>query len=108
MFAEDMWRGRWYCGDVCSHAAGDRTRCDNWDCGCSAYSKLLRVLRVLLVVRDRRRYELEVQGHDPEVDFDVDMDALSLPYNAAMRNRLWESDDDDDDGKDPDFERREQ
>ena len=108
VFAEDMWRGRWYCGDVCSRAAGDRTRCDNWDCGCSAYSKLLRVLRGVLVGKDRLKYELERQTRrrNPQADFAVDMDALNLPYNQAMHLNLAIGGDVDD-RLDPDSELRE-
>ena len=86
VFADDMWQGRWYCGDVCQHAAGDRTNCDRWDCGCSAYAKLLRVLQGVLVGKDRLKRELERQTRrrDPYADRTVDMDALSLPYNPAM------------------------
>ena len=38
------WQERWFCGAVCSHAAGDRTAC-RWACGCTAYAKKRRLLR---------------------------------------------------------------
>ena len=38
------WQARWFCGAVCSHAAGDRTAC-RWACGCTAYAKKRRLLR---------------------------------------------------------------
>ena len=39
------WQDRWFCGAVCSHAAGDRTACFGWSCGCTAYAKKRRWLR---------------------------------------------------------------
>ena len=33
------------CSRVCLHAAGDRTCCYGWDCGCTKYSKKRRLLR---------------------------------------------------------------
>ena len=39
------WQERWFCGVVCSHAAGDRTACHGWSCGCTAYAKKRRLLR---------------------------------------------------------------
>ena len=110
MFADDMWQGRWYCGDVCQHAAGDRTRCDSWDCGCSAYAKLLRVLQGVLVGKDRLKHELERQTRrrDPYADRTVDMDALSLPHNVSMHLNLASRRGDGgvDDRLDPDRELR--
>ena len=110
VFADDMWQGRWYCGDVCQHAAGDRTNCDRWDCGCSAYAKLLRVLQGVLVGLHRLRYELErpARRRDPRADRTVDMDALNLPYNPAMHLRLARHPGDGgvDDRLDPDREER--
>ena len=39
------WQGRWFCSFTCSHAAGDRTACLGWDCGCTRYAKKRRLLR---------------------------------------------------------------
>ena len=39
------WQDRWFCGAVCSHAAGDRTACFRRNCGCTAYAKKRRWLR---------------------------------------------------------------
>ena len=39
------WRDRWYCGRECQHAAGDRSACLGWDCGCTRYAKKRRLLR---------------------------------------------------------------
>ena len=39
------WQNCWYCSAVCSHAAGDRTACSGWNCGCSKYAKKRRNLR---------------------------------------------------------------
>ena len=39
------WQNCWYCSAVCSHAAGDRTACTGWNCGCSKYAKKRRNLR---------------------------------------------------------------
>ena len=39
------WQERWFCGAMCSHAAGDRTACVGWACGCTAYAKKRRLLR---------------------------------------------------------------
>ena len=37
--------GRWFCSKVCRHAAGDRSGCYGWDCGCTRYAKKRRLLR---------------------------------------------------------------
>ena len=39
------WRDVWFCSHVCSHAAGDRSACLGWDCGCTGYAKKRRLLR---------------------------------------------------------------
>ena len=39
------WQNRWYCSAFCSHAAGDRTACNGWNCGCTNYAKKRRLLR---------------------------------------------------------------
>ena len=39
------WQERWFCGAVCSHAAGDRTACHGRSCGCTAYANKRRLLR---------------------------------------------------------------
>ena len=39
------WLGRWYCSRECGHAAGDRSACNGWDCGCTRYAKKRRLLR---------------------------------------------------------------
>ena len=36
--------GRWMCSAECSHAAGDRSACYGWDCGCTRYAKKRRLL----------------------------------------------------------------
>jgi len=40
-----FWRDVWYCSRVCAHAAGDRTACLGWECGCTHYAKKRRLLR---------------------------------------------------------------
>ena len=49
------WQNRWFCGAVCSHAAGDRTACRR-GCGCTAYARKRRWLRAhreeLRIARD--------------------------------------------------------
>ena len=49
------WQDRWFCGAVCSHAAGDRTACRR-GCGCTAYARKRRWLRAhreeLRIARD--------------------------------------------------------
>ena len=39
------WQNRWYCSAVCCHAAGDRSACNGWNCGCTNYAKKRRLLR---------------------------------------------------------------
>ena len=34
-----------YCSRECRHAAGDRSGCYGWDCGCTRYAKKRRLLR---------------------------------------------------------------
>ena len=40
-----FYKRAWVCSRVCLHAAGDRTCCYGWDCGCTKYSKKRRLLR---------------------------------------------------------------
>ena len=37
--------GQWMCSKECAHAAGDRSACRGWDCGCTRYAKKRRLLR---------------------------------------------------------------
>ena len=37
--------GRWVCSRECGHAAGDRSGCLRWNCGCTNYAKRRRLLR---------------------------------------------------------------
>ena len=39
------WIGKPYCTRECRHAAGDRSACLGWDCGCTKYAKKRRLLR---------------------------------------------------------------
>ena len=34
-----------YCNRLCCHAAGNRSACNGWNCGCTGYSKKRRLLR---------------------------------------------------------------
>ena len=36
---------QWVCSRECGHAAGDRSGCLAWDCGCTRYAKKRRLLR---------------------------------------------------------------
>ena len=40
-----FYKRAWVCSRVCLHAAGDRTCCHGWDCGCTKYAKKRRLLR---------------------------------------------------------------
>ena len=40
-----FYKRAWVCSRVCLHAAGDRTCCYGWDCGCTKYTKKRRLLR---------------------------------------------------------------
>ena len=37
--------GQWVCSRECGHAAGDRSGCPGWNCGCTGYAKRRRWLR---------------------------------------------------------------
>ena len=37
--------GQWVCSRECGHAAGDRSGCLGWNCGCTDYAKKRRMLR---------------------------------------------------------------
>ncbi len=37
--------GQWVCSRECGHAAGDRSGCLRWNCGCTDYAKKWRLLR---------------------------------------------------------------
>ncbi len=39
------YRGQWRCSKECAHAAGDRSACHGWDCGCTRYAKKRRLLK---------------------------------------------------------------
>jgi hypothetical protein len=39
------FQDRVFCSRVCAHAAGDRTACLGWNCGCTRYAKKRRLLR---------------------------------------------------------------
>ena len=99
------WRGLRFCNYVCSHAAGDRTHCDHWDCPCSAYARLHRVARGLVggiaVLRDR----LVELGEDGMLDYgEFDEDSANLPYNSTTHEGI--EGEDGGDRLDPDEERR--
>ena len=103
------WRSRRFCNYDCSHAAGDRTHCDEWNCPCTAYSKLHRVTRGLLEGMQILRTELLRLDADPEIDYhEIDQCRLNLPYFADVHNRIEDADGDDSDADqmDPDRERR--
>ena len=40
-----FWKDKWYCSRTCRHAAGDRSACYGWNCGCTHYAKKRRLLR---------------------------------------------------------------
>ena len=102
-------KGRCYCNYRCSHAAGDRTNCDRWDCPCTAYSKLFRVTRGILEGQEILRGALRDLGANPEMDYDkIDEDELNVPYNVNMHVDIADDDggEADADSMDPDRERR--
>ena len=41
----NRYLGQWVCSRECGHAAGDRSGCLRWDCGCTHYAKRRRLLR---------------------------------------------------------------
>ena len=56
------WRNAPYCNKECAHAAGDRSLCHTWDCGCSGFAKKRRLLRAHRVYM--RLNDLELGGFD--------------------------------------------
>ena len=103
-----IWQDQSSCSLQCSHDAGNRTMCDGWNCGCTAYSKQHRVLRAALLVRVGMRIKLRWQGHLTAEDFEMGIeDEYSLPYNPDEEVRLADLEDEEDcDDMDPDRERR--
>ena len=43
--ANGRYLGQWMCSRECEHAAGDRSGCLRWNCGCTDYAKKRRLLR---------------------------------------------------------------
>ena len=102
VFEADMWRGQWYCGDACSHAAGDRTRCKGWNCGCTFYAKQHCAFRNL--VAGLRIYEeavLEVEGMQDDIE--VRLDVAEVYWDIDMNDTIEETIDDQ---MDPDGQSR--
>ena len=108
------WQDRWFCGAVCSHAAGDRTSCHGWSCGCTAYAKKRRWLRAhreeLRIARDliaERGLEAELEnrliretgntafwlGSDDELDEPSDADDPEEKLRAAVEGLRAEASD---------------
>ena len=72
--APRQYLGQWMCSRECSHAAGDRSGCLGWNCGCTAYAKMRRFLRdhrVNMRVMEELIFEegLEEELEDRLVDF---------------------------------------
>ena len=40
-----FYKRAWVCSRACLHAAGDRTCCSGWECGCTKYAIKRRLLR---------------------------------------------------------------
>ena len=98
------WQDRWFCGAVCSHAAGDRTACFRRNCGCTAYAKKRRWLRAHRaemrvasdLIADNGQAELEDRmiretgntafwlGSDDELDEPSDADDPEEELRAAV------------------------
>ena len=65
------WRGAWHCSRECCHAAGDRTACSRWECGCSRYAKKRRLLRGH---REQMRVMMDlIEDNDLEEELQEDM-----------------------------------
>ena len=89
------WRDAWYCDKRCAHAAGDRSCCSGWDCGCTGYAKKRRLLR-------QHRAEMRV------MDDVIDSAGLQEWVEEEGIDRFWLGLDDrpggldeDSDGEDP-------
>ena len=108
------WQDRWFCGAVCSHAAGDRTACHGRSCGCTAYAKKRRWLRAhreeLRIARDLiadHGLEAELEnrliretgntgfwlGSDDELDEPSDADDPEEKLSAAVQSLREEASD---------------
>ena len=46
MTTERFWGDAAYCSKECRHAAGDRSACLGWDCGCTRFAKKRRLLNM--------------------------------------------------------------
>ena len=53
MTTEHFWGDAAYCSKECRHAAGDRSACLGWNCGCTKYAKKRRLL-------NRHREEMRI------------------------------------------------
>ena len=97
-----------YCSKECCHAAGDRSACVGWDCGCTLYAKKRRLLNdhrnemrfvqdflaARGMDRDYRHAHRELTGDshlwidlNPDIDEDSDQEDPEL----ALRNSLSKS-----------------
>ena len=65
------WRDAWFCSNVCAHAAGDRSACLGWDCGCTNYAKKRRLLRAHRTQMRIMHEIIDDHGLAPELDEDL-------------------------------------
>ena len=97
-----LWRRKVYCSKECRHAAGDRSVCVGWNCGCTKYAKKRRLLNEH---REEMRYVRDfIIRYEMDDTYDVDMDKhyrteLSLKFDAEI--------DEDSDQEDPEQALRE-
>ena len=103
MTTTHFWEGVAYCSKECRHAAGDRTVCLGWNCGCTKYAKKRRLL-------NRHREEMRwtsdfIIRH--ELDDAYEMEVESSSGIDQFWLGLHEELDEDSDQEDPELALRE-
>ena len=96
--------GSWYCSRRCAHGGGDRTACTGWDCGCTRYSKMRRMLRKhrvnMRIMQDLLESYCHEDGLEALLIEETGNTQFFLDENAEM--------DEDSDALDPEAELREE
>jgi hypothetical protein len=102
--AARFFLGSWYCSRRCAHDGGDRTACNGWDCGCTRYSKMRRMLRKHRAqMRITEDYLVE-NGFDEELEDRIIEETGNTPIHLDRDSEM----DEHSDAPDPEADLREE
>jgi hypothetical protein len=99
-----FFRSNWFCNRKCTHDSGDRTACTGWDCGCTRYSKMRRMLRKHRVNMRIMQDLLESYGHEDELEACLIEETGNTQFFLDVNTEMDESSD----APDPEAELREE